>query len=449
MYSEFAYSGEMQIILAIITYIETFISMYVLSNVIMTTFKIKQGRRQKILFTLINGSLLQTTFVYAVYILGGHVSFSPIVYAIVVSVNPLAAMVYYYSALKIFKLSSERSVKLMSYILIFWSMKVTVGRLIHAARYIDPSLRYNYLMDATNQLITLSLFLLINYIMLHALSKTQISLKFFDNMVFNKRTDLIFYIFEAVFLFAVSVIVPFAVTDQVSANVIVVLIILLFTLSSICIDIFNYSNQVISNRDIHIGALFRGMEELRGVKHDFNNILHTYSGYLELKEYDKLERYHASLVAATSHAGSTTELAQKMQENPQLISLLISKLDYAERMSVKLIISLKCSLNDLYIDNTDISLILADLLDSAIETANGSEQRKVYLTIESKQTDSKLIIAAYNSTYTDLRNRFSYSKDAEVRRQRIRGFLNKYGNCSYQTDYRDKEISTYIELRRA
>ena len=78
------------------------------------------------------------------------------------------------------------------------------------------------------------------------------------------------------------------------------------------------------------------------------------------------ERYHASLVSATTHAGSAMELAQKMQENPAVITLLINKLEYAEKKNVRLILSLQCTLENLYIDNMDISRILACLLDNAM-----------------------------------------------------------------------------------
>ncbi len=290
------------------------------------------------------------------------------------------------------------------------------------------------------------MFFVLYKIVLYILDKTQASLKFSDNMFFNKRKELIIYFLAASMIFAINVIIPSIVAEQIAANVIVILITLLYTVISICIDIVIYNKQVDSNRDAHIGVLFRGMEELRGVKHDFNNILQTYSGYLELKEYEKLKAYHDSLILATSHAGNIAELTRKMHENPMLISLLISKLEAAEKLSVKLLLSIKCSLDNLYIDNMDIAKIMMSLLDKAIEAASCSEQRKVYLTVENQNNDEKIIIVT-NSTPA------AFSKDAapqgsdDLRVLKAREILRKYGNCSIQIEYRGQEMSAYVKLR--
>ncbi len=449
LYSDFAYSTTMQLILAALTFTETFIAMYMISNMIMVVFKVKLEKWQKVLFTLINGPLLHTTFVYGVYIVGGMVSFSPLVFLLVVNVNPVAALVYYYSALKIFKLSKERSLKLMSYMLIIWAMKIALGRLLHAMFNLDQGAEYNYLMDAVQQTVTILLFVVINFAVLRVLKKTQVSMKFLDSMFFDKRKEMLLYFLESLFIFATSTIVPILVAEQIAANVIVTLILLLFTVVCICLDIYKYNAQVISNLDLHIHTLFQGMEELRGVKHDFNNILHTYSGYLELKEYQKLERYHASLVSVTSHAGNIADLALKVQENPPVISLLINKMHSAEQMGVKLLISLKCRLDELYIDNMDVTRILACLLDYAIETASQSEQRKTFLTIESKHARSKLIIVSNSAALPDVPEPDAMPTISDARQLKAKGILNKYGNCSYQIEYRGQGVSTYVELRSA
>ncbi len=447
LYFDFAYSVQMQIILAIVTFVETFLTMLMISNVIMAVFKVNISVKQRLLFIFINGTLLQSAFVYIIYFLGGMLSFSPFIYLLVVNVNPLAALIYYYSALRIFRLSNERSVKLMSYMFLFWATKVTLGRLIAIICYIDPDPRYNYLVDAVQQAAGLFMFFALYKTVLYILGKTQASLKFSDNMFFNKRKELIVYFFVASMIFAINVIIPSIVAEQIAANVIVILLTLLYTVISICIDVVIYNKQVDSNRDAHIGVLFRGMEELRGVKHDFNNILQTYSGYLELKEYEKLEIYHDSLISATSHAGNIAELTRKMHENPTLISLLISKIESAEKLSVKLLLSVKCSLDDLYIDNMDIAKIMMNLLDNAIEAASCSKQRKAYLTVEKQNNDEKIFIVTNSTPAVFAKDTAAAPGSDDVRILKAREILHKYGNCSLQIEYRDQEMSAYVKLR--
>ncbi len=447
MYSEFAYSVHMQIMLAVITFIETFLSMYMIANVIMTVFKVTANKKQKLLFTFINGSLLQTAFIYGIYLWGGMESFTPLLYLLVVNPNPIAAMIYYYSAQIIFRLSNERSVKLMSYMFMLWAMKVTIGRFLQILLNTETGHNYNYMLDAMQQMSVLTLFFFIYCIVQYFLKRSQVSLKFSQNMLFNKNRELVVYFLGASFIFSVNVFIPLMIVEQVTANIIVILILLLYIVINICIDIVKYNQQAISNRDVHISALFRGMQELRGIKHDFNNILHTYSGYLELKEYEGLKNYHASLISATSHSGNIMELAQKMQENPTIISLLINKLEQAEKMSVNLLITLKCNLDNMHIDNMDIARILSSLLDNAILAASESDQRKAYFTIELKSNGSKLIIIT-NSTSGKSNQRQLKRRENEIRGlQIVRSVLNKYGNCSYQIEYREQEMTVYIELK--
>jgi two-component system sensor histidine kinase AgrC len=102
----------------------------------------------------------------------------------------------------------------------------------------------------------------------------------------------------------------------------------------------------------------------------------------------------------------------------------------------------------------DISRILACLLDNAIEAADGSEQRKVFVTLESKSPNSKLIIIT-NSTAskvepnTLLTGGTTKPGHEGLGLSVIRKILAKYGNCTFQMKYFDHEFSTYVELKDA
>jgi len=273
-------------------------------------------------------------------------------------------------------------------------------------------------------------------------------------MFFNKNKEILLFFLKATFVFAVRFVLPLIIAEQAIAYVLALAILIMFIIVNIYQGILAGNKQTISNHQVHISTLFNGMEEMRGIKHDFNNILHTYSGYLELKEYERLEKYHNSLVSAASHAGSAMSLAQKMQENPAVITLLISKLEYAESMNVNLMVSIKCELGNLYIDNMDVARILACLLDNAIEATCNSEQRKVFITLEPKPRDSKLIIIT-NSTASDINPNMIINGETTKPGHKgiglsiVRKIIAKYGNCTFQMKYYDHEFSAYVELKEA
>ncbi len=438
----------MQLLLVVITFTETFSSMYMLSNIMLATYNITTSRKQKALFAVVTGTLLQSVVVYVIYLLGGMISFNYTVYLLTVNPNPVGAIIYYFSALWIFKLSTERSVKLMSYMFVFWTLKVKMGMLLYAMFFVQEGVRYNYLLDALQQAITLLIFFSLCSTVQHFLKKSQVGLRFSENMFFNRKKEMLVYFIEASSIFAVSFVVPLMMTDQIAANVIAILALLLFTVGSLFWDSTRYYKRAASNYNVHISTLFKGIEELRGIKHDFNNILHTYSGYLELREYERLEAYHASLISATSHASSIMELTQKMPENPPVIMLLLDKMDYAERSSVRMLVTISCSLKELYIDNVDLTRILSCLLDKAIAAAAASEQRKVYMTMESKAADSKLIIVT-NSAASANGHAAAASSQRDAGSAVVRDILGRYGNCSYQTQYQNQESTVYVELIKA
>ena len=454
MCPEFPYSTQMQIILAVVTFTESFCSMYLLSNIILETLGMSATRRQKMWFAFITGTLMQSVLAYGLYFYRGGVSFSFWLLQFVVTPSPIFGLIYCYAAHKIFKLSPARSIRLVSYIYFFWIATKTLSRIIGAIFFIQDEVRYNYLKDALQQVTYFIVFFCIYLFVMYMVRRGHIRLNLEDKMFFSMEKEIFLFFIYATFAFAIRVTPPLILTEPAIAFIMSLLILTLFIAITILLDIRAYNRQTISNHEAHISALFKGMEEMRGLKHDFNNILHTYSGYLALKEYGRLEQYHASLVSAASHAGVSVELARKMQENPAVITLLINKLEYANSKNVKLILSLRCELSDLYIDNVDVSRILSCLLDNAIEAAGESEQRKIYVSMEAKTKTSKLIIIT-NSTAGDI-DLNAISKGGTTTKAGHSGIglsvvhkiLEKYGNSKFQMKYFDYEFSAYLELRK-
>jgi len=444
----------MQAILAAITFIETFCSMYILSNIVLAVLGLSASRKQKAIFAFIIGPVLYSTPIYVFYFLTGAAAFSHMSLMFFITPNPVYGLIYYFFSKKIFGFSPVRSIKMVSYVYIFGITTKTLSRIVGAICYVQNEPSYNFFKDALQQITYFIIFFIICRIVMYLIKRGYISFHFADNMFFNKKKDLSLFFLKASIAFAIRFILPLIIENQAIAFILSFGILILFILINIWLDAIAYHRQTISNHEVHISALSDGLEELRGIKHDFNNILHTYSGYLELKEYERLEKYHESLVSVFSHAGTAVELAQKMQENPAVVTLLINKLEYAESMNINMRISIRCELDNLYIDTVDISRILACLLDNAVEAAHDSQQRRVNVTMESKAKGSKLIIIT-NSTACAidpnviLNSGTTKHGHAGIGLSIVRKTLAKYGNCTFQMKYYDHELSVYVELKEA
>ncbi len=453
MHSVFAYSRPMQLTLAVVVFVVEFFSMYLLAGVISLLFEINATQKQKALFAFFAGTLLQNVWVYGMYMLGGMVSFGRLQYQLIACPNPIAALLGCYSAVKIFKLPPERSTKMMSYVYLFWFISRKFNGMLGELFFVQTTDQYNYLIDMVQQILMFIIFFTACHGIGHIIKRKKFNLRFVDSRFFDRRRELVFYFLRSVFVYLVSVALSMLMPAPFASSAFCFLMLTLIFTIMILTDMNAYNKQIIENNNIHISTLFNGMEEFRGIKHDFYNILQTYSGYLEIGDLEHLKEYHAALVDTTTHAGVAMELGQKIHQNPALVSLLISKAECAQEANVRFQFSLQCGLENTYIDNLDLCRILSCLLDNAIEAAASSAAKMIYFSAEVKNNISKIFIIT-NSTGkpVDVEGIFVHGATSKrghsgIGLSTVRKVIGKYGNCAFHMEYHDYEVSTYLELR--
>lgn len=451
---DFIYTRQMQSIHIVNSFITNTLVMYLFAEMLLMLVDEKASIKQKFTFSFITGTLFQTAFIYAVYFIGGAVSFSPLIYILLTTPNPIFAVLYCVIGKKVLKLSSVRSVKTMGYLYLFYLLNLNLNTLLAPIFFVQSSDRYNYLLAMCKQTVFSLTGLIAYFVLVHQIKKRKYLIRLTDKLFIDIKKEMLLFFMKTLFFYVLVATVPSLIVNQILANSLTLLILSLFLALNIYIDISDYQKSVIENKAIHINALSKEIDEFRGVKHDFYNILQTYSGYLHLGNLDKLREYHSSLLSLATDSGKMMELTERMSDNPALVSLLIKKVEYAEEMNVKMAMSFKSGLDDLYIDNLDICRCIACLLDNAIEAASESEGKRVFFTIEHKKGGSKLIIIT-NST----------ASDVDVGRIIVKGYgtkqghtglgmsnilriIDSYGNCTFQMRYLSNVFASYIGLRK-
>ena len=440
----------MRLILAAYTFFANTFSMYLIANILLMFCGEQASKRKKWFFAFITGTIFQTAFVYAFYIIGGAVSFSPIIYLVVVTPNPIFAILYCFIGIKVFSLSPIRSIKVMGHIFyLCYMIFINLNRLIGSAFFPQSSERYNYLVDAMQQVSFTLLALMIYYTIRHIMKAKKMTIRFSDHIFINFKKELILFFLKASFFYILTITLPLLIPQAIIANFLGLLIISLFFALNIYLDINASQRTEIKNKEVHISSLSKGINELNRVKHDFYNILQSYGGYLEIGDIERLKKYHASLLNLTAHSEGAINISSRMSENPALMALLLSKSEYAAKENVAITFSLQSDLADFYVDKIDICRCIACLLDNAIEAAAGSVEKKVLFTIEQKIGGQKLVIVT-NSTMADVDlNEMStniYTSKHDLGLSHVRKIMDTYGNCTFQTVYYDHEFSVYIEL---
>lgn len=453
MFSEFAYSKEMQIILMFFSFFFNFIIMYLNAKLILRIYGENVTIKQKALFAFLSGTVLQSMWIYFIYFIGGMVSFTPMQNLLITSPSPITALFYCFLGIKILKLSPIRSIELMGHIYLYYTIINCLNRLAGSFLFTqtDP-MHFNYLLDAMRHVFNLIICIIIYLITWYILDKNPKLFVSKSSTFARPKLDLIVFILKSSLVYICVVTIPSLVPQAIIANSFIFIILALFFIATLLFKFYQHEKADIHNKETHINSLIKSLDEFRAIKHDFNNILQTYNGYFAIGDLEGCKKYHQSFVNTLTQAEDTLTLSSHMKENPALISLLIDKYTLAKSMKVQMDISLKCSLSNLPISEIDIGRIIACLLDNAIEAANQSEQRRVSLTIEQKKEMSKLIIIT-NSTSTslDISQMLTAKVTTKTGHQgiglsNVQKIIGKYGNCTFQMNYYNNEVTCYIEL---
>ncbi len=164
---------------------------------------------------------------------------------------------------------------------------------------------------------------------------------------------------------------------------------LLFLLSYVLINRYRKDRQQAlewqaKETEAYVNSLLRTTDEFRQVKHDFNNVLQMYQGYLAIGDIEGLKRYHGSLVKMTTQAGSRLDLVRALKDRTPIYTLFTVKSQLATEKGVEMSFEAVSLLVDATMNDLDLCRVLANLLDNAIDAAVESEGKWIQVRCERK-----------------------------------------------------------------
>ncbi len=456
LFTDFAYSHEMQIILMFFSFVYNFILMYFIAKLILRIYGEEASAKQKALFAFLTGTILQSVRVYVIYYIGGMASFTKIQNLLFATPNPFTALMYCFIGIKTLGLSPKRSIELMGHVYLYVMMIHALNRLAGSLLFVQDAARFNYMLDGARHFVNLAISLTIYWLTCRFLDRNPALLVVSKTSSFaTPQKDLVIFICKALFIYLCVVLLPLLIFSSMVANAVIFAVLLLFFAATLLYNFYQHEKADNRNKDAYIHSLIKSSDEFRMVKHDFYNILQTYSGYLSTGDLEACKKYHASLVGITTQAGDTLELSRHAAENPTLISLLIDKRDRAEQMDVQMDISLKCTLAGLPINEIHLSRAVACLLDNAIEAASESEQKRVFFTVEQTTPASRLIIITNSSRLPlDITKVFAAGATSKnghdgIGLNNVRKTLDRYNNCTFRLNVYSDEVTAFVELKQA
>ncbi len=450
-FPEFSYTRQMESILTMVSIASNTMFFYLVLEILLKIYDTKVSLQRKVLF-IVPICWFYLLIIYGTYAFFGFNSIPERLLSIVVIPNPLLTIFCYYVGIKVLKLSNYKSINVVRHS--YFYMLITISTNIFIRRtFFAQSVPYNYLLDALTLLLC-DVFYILSYIFVaNYIDKHSIMIRINDSIkVKNWKLEFIisFLIMTLIYLNIIFIIV---LNKFHGFEIIVVIIQLIFCLLT---DLNLSFNRVLKNelaiKDSYIDSLSNSIESFNELKKEFNNMLNSYDNYLEHDNFDELKLYHESLVEKTLLTNEKIKLAKRMNQNPVLISVLLKKLEYANSNGILFFIPILCPLENMYIDDLDLSMVLGNLLDNAIETAAISLQRRVSFSVRQKDAECKLIIIS-NSTKDDVDiDKITVQKIATKEGHdglgiiQARNTLRKYGNSSLHFNYYKNEFSVYIEV---
>ena len=195
-------------------------------------------------------------------------------------------------------------------------------------------------------------------------------------------------------------------------------------------------------------------DNIRGFKHDFNNIVQAIGGYVQSEDIDGLKKYYEQILEDCDKQKNLSVLNPKVINNPAIYSILASKYYLAESKGITIHFDIFMDLNTIKMKIYEFTRILGILLDNAIEASSECEEKLINLIIRNEENKKRQILYienTYSNKDIDTEKIFekSYttkSKNTGLGLWEVRQILKRNNNLNLFTNKNDKFFSQQLEI---
>lgn len=196
------------------------------------------------------------------------------------------------------------------------------------------------------------------------------------------------------YIFSVYInLIPFQLLLTIIVSSLVYFILTLYSL--IRTNMLEKTEEDLENVKLYNKTLSIMHDNIRGFKHDFNNIVQAIGGYVSLNDMEGLKDYYKRLLEECKLNNNLDLLNPASINNPSIYSLLTNKYFLANEKGIHVRFSIFSDLSKINCNLYEISRILGILLDNAIEAAEETPEK--IIEIEFTSTDKKQTIMIRNT----------------------------------------------------
>ncbi len=304
-------------------------------------------------------------------------------------------------------------------------------------------------------LIYFSLFLIYLFI-----KKLKFNIHIFDNMNIKNKVMLTTCFILATAIIIIQALLTTFYNENLPFIITIFSILSLISYFIAILSILNTTNKLeLTTMDLEETKMYNKTlsilhDNIRGFKHDFNNIVQAIGGYVDTNDIQGLKKYYSELLEDCQRVNNLSALNPESINNPAIYSILASKYHKSDELGIKVNLEVFLDLNKLNMKIYEFTRILGILLDNAIEATSECTEKTINVIIRKdfKSNRQLLIIEnTYNNKNVDTEKIFEkgYStkeKNTGLGLWEVRQILGKNSNLNLFTSKDDNFFKQQLEI---
>ena len=195
-------------------------------------------------------------------------------------------------------------------------------------------------------------------------------------------------------------------------------------------------------------------DNIRGFKHDFDNMIDILGGYIKLNDMEGLEKYYSELKADCANIRNIQLLNPNIINNPGIYNLIVSEYKKATEHDIKINFEFFFDFENLQMPIYEFSKVLGILLDNAIDATSDCDEKIINLMFRASNRNHVQIVTIEN-TYKDknvdtdkiFEKGISGKEDhSGIGLWEVRKIVNKHNNIVLHTTKDDKLFKQQLEI---
>ena len=195
-------------------------------------------------------------------------------------------------------------------------------------------------------------------------------------------------------------------------------------------------------------------DNVRGFKHDFDNIVTTIGGYVKTEDMEGLRNYYSQLEDDCQRVNNLYILNPEVVNNDGIYNLLTKKYYEAESKDIKVNITFLLDLSTLNMKIYEFARILGILLDNAIEASSECEEKIINIVFRNDPNNFRqlvLIENTFNDKNLDTDKIFEKGISGKENHTglglwEVRKLIKKNSNINLYTSKSNKYFSQQLEI---